>query len=113
MNRWPLNRGRGLVMLMALMLSLASAAGCQSYQEGSSRTVGEFTDDVGIQARVKLALLNDPEISGLRINTEVKRGVVSLYGRVASRALKQRALELASGVKGVQRVEDRLTVVDE
>ena len=113
MNRWPLNRGLGVSMLVALLLSLGAAAGCQSYQEGSSRTVGEFTDDVGIQARVKLALLNDPEISGLRINTEVKRGVVSLYGRVGSRALKQRALELASGVKGVRQVEDRLTIVEE
>jgi|TARA_Y100001933_G_scaffold264791_1_gene332657 hyperosmotically inducible protein len=113
MNRSPLNRGLGVALLAALLLSLVAAAGCQSYQEGSSRTVGEFTDDVGIQARVKLALLNDPEISGLRINTEVKRGVVSLYGRVGSRALQQRALDLAAGIKGVRGVEDRLTVVQE
>ena len=113
MNRSPLRRCLDMFLLGALLVSLGAAAGCQSYREGSARTVGEFTDDVGIQARVKLALLNDPEISGLRINTEVKRGVVSLYGRVGSQDLKQRALALAAGIKGVTRVEDRLTVVEE
>lgn len=102
-----------IAALGALLVVLGAGAGCQSYREGESRTVGEFTDDVAIQSRVKLALLNDQDIKGLRINTEVKRGVVSLYGRVGSHELKQRALQLAVGVKGVKRVEDRLSIVTE
>ena len=59
MNRSPLNRGLGVALLAALLLSLVAAAGCQSYQEGSSRTVGEFTDEfmdgwkVGLVGHVK------------------------------------------------------------
>jgi osmotically-inducible protein OsmY len=101
--------GLARLLLVAVLVS----AGCQGYRDGSSRTVGEFADDVGIQSRVKLALINDEEIKGLRINTEVKRGVVTLHGRVGSHAQKQRALDLAGSVKGVERVEDRLTVVTE
>jgi hyperosmotically inducible periplasmic protein len=99
------------IMAAVLVAALGLAAGCQSYREGSSRTVGEFTDDVGIQSRVKLALLNDPDIKGLVINTEVRRGVVTLHGRVTSHELREHAIALAGGVKGVRSVDDRLTVV--
>lgn len=93
-----------------LTVFLALLGSCQGYRNGSARTVGEFTDDVLIQSRVKMALINDEQIKGLRIDTEVNRGVVVLNGRVASPELKRRAVELASGIKGVERVEDRLTV---
>lgn len=96
-----------------LIFALVGSIGCQAYRDGATRTIGEFTDDVGIQSRVKLALLNDDDIKGLRINTEVKRGVVTLQGQVASHQLKRRAVSLAAGVKGVERVEDKLTVVTE
>ncbi|MDZ7669263.1 MAG: BON domain-containing protein [Gammaproteobacteria bacterium] len=97
--------------LLAVVMGLA--AGCQGYRDGSSRTVGEYTDDVGIQSRVKLALLNDSDIKGLVINTEVRKGVVTLHGRVNSHEQKEQAVALAAGVKGVRRVDDRLTVVTE
>lgn len=97
------------LILVPVLLALA-ATGCQSYRTGANRTVGEFTDDLVIQSRVKLALINDDDIKGLRIDTEVHRGVVTLQGRVASHELKQRAVELARSIKGVERVEDRLTV---
>jgi len=100
------------VLLFAVIAALA-LGGCQSYREGTSRTVGEFTDDVAIQSRVKFALLNDADVKGLQINTEVKKGVVTLHGRVGSHELKQRAIDLAGGVKGVAEVRDRLTVVTE
>lgn len=101
--------GTAMFFVVAAML----AAGCQGYRDGSMRTVGEFTDDVAIQSRIKLALINDDEIKGLQINTEVQRGVVTLYGRVGSQEQRQRAVAIASGIKGVERVEDRLTVVSE
>ncbi len=98
----------GLIAGVAVLL-----IGCQGYREGSPRTVGEFTDDVAIQSKVKMSLINDKEISGLRINTEVHKGVVTLYGRVASEALRDRAVAKAKAVKGVVKVEDRLTIVTE
>ena len=109
MNRFTIR----LTIAGLLLVSLAHASGCQSYRDGSNRTVGEFTDDVGIQSRVKLALLNDPDIKGLFINTEVDRGIVTLNGRVTSRELQQRALDIAAGIKGVERVQNKLTIVTE
>ncbi len=94
---------------MVLML----LAGCQSYRDGKSRTVGEFTDDVAISTAVKTRLLRDPEIKGFRVNVEVHKGVVTLYGRATSEAGRARTLALAEGVKGVKKVEDRLTIVTE
>jgi osmotically-inducible protein OsmY len=105
--------GRGALAIICLLLATVAMGGCQSYREGNSRTVGEVIDDAAIQSRVKLALLNDAEIKGLRVNTEVNRGVVILQGRVASREQKQRAVSLAAAVKGVVEVDDRLSIVTE
>lgn len=96
-----------------LLAALAVASGCQSYRTGEGRTAGEVTDDLAIQSQVKLGLLNDPDIKGLNVNTSVRRGVVTLSGRVGSHELKQRAVAIAGSAKGVQRVDDRLSVVTE
>ncbi len=101
------------VKLWLFPVALMLLAGCASYREGESRTVGEFTDDVAISAAVKTRLLRDPEIKGFRVNVEVNKGVVTLYGRATSEALRAHTLSLAKGVKGVVKVEDRLTIVTE
>lgn len=100
--------GAAVIFLIVIL-----SAGCASYKEGGSRTVGEFTDDVGIQAAVKTALIRDKEISGLAINVEVSRSVVSLYGRIPSDYARQKAVRIAEGVRGVVAVQDRLTLVEE
>lgn len=92
-------------------LCLALVAGCQSYRDGKSRTVGELTDDSAIQLKVKTQLMADKNVNGFRLNVEVKRGVVSLHGRVTSQGMRERALEIAGSIKGVASVEDRLEVV--
>ncbi len=93
-----------------ILLVIACLAGCAGYQDDSRRTIGEFTDDAGIQAGVKTALIRDPEVNGLAINVEVRRGIVSLFGRVPSDHARQKAVGVASRVRGVVRVEDRLTL---
>lgn len=93
------------------LLCLAFLAGCQSYRDGKSRTVGELTDDSAIQLKVKTQLMADKNVKGFRLNVEVKRGVVSLHGRVTSEPMRLRALEIAGAIKGVSSVEDRLEVV--
>ena len=97
---------------LSIVLALAFAlSGCQNYIDGSSRTFGQFTDDAGIQTAVKAKLVGDEEVKGMPINVEVNRSVVSLYGRVSSDYLRNKAVKLAGEVKGVARVEDRLTLV--
>lgn len=99
-----------LVTLTGLVLSLS--AGCASYQSGGNRTIGEFTDDLGIQSAVKTALIRDKEINGLAINVEVSRSVVSLYGRIPSEYARTKAIEITKKIRGVVQVQDRLTLVE-
>ncbi len=103
---------RGYIQIVALVVLCAVLPGCQSYREGGPRTIGEFTDDVAIQAGVKTALIRDKEIKGLRINVEVRRSVVSLYGSVPSDYAREKATRIAGKIRGVERVEDRLTLVE-
>ena len=97
-------------LLVVVLVGLALLSGCESYKSGKSRTVGEFTDDTAIQARVKSKLVRAEDVNGLRMNVEVKKGVVMLYGRVESENMRRRALEIAGSVKGVAVVEDRLRI---
>ena len=100
-------------VISACFVGLLLAAGCQSYKDGGSRTVGEFTDDVAIQTKVKTRLISDPDVKGWPMNVDVHKGVVTLYGRAGTEILRRKALAIAGGVKGVTRVEDRLTIVAE
>ena len=66
--------------------------------------------DAGITARVKTRLLADPAVSGLQIDVDTRDRIVTLTGAVNSDTEKARAVELASKIENVIRVEDRLTV---
>jgi len=86
--------------------------GCASYTEGGRRTVGEFTDDTAIQTSVKMRLVRDRIIKGLKIDTEVNRGVVTLRGTVPTEEVRREAVGIAERVKGVKRVDDQLYVIE-
>lgn len=64
----------------------------------------------GYGAQVKVKLLADPDVSGLRIDVDTRDRIVTLTGTVRTQAEKARALELAREVEGVTRVTDRLMV---
>ena len=74
------------------------------------RTIGELTDDRGIHAIVKVRLIKEADILARRINVDVHKGVVTLYGRVRSESERRRAKDVVVGVKGVSKGEDRLLV---
>lgn len=96
--------------LFSLLCGVALAAGCQSYRDGETRTVGELTDDSAIQVKVKTLLVRDKLLDGWRLDVDVDRGVVGLEGWVATEEMRLRALEIANSVKGVRSVKDRLEV---
>jgi len=68
------------------------------------------SDDTVITASVNAGLLKDPDLSALKIDVDTRAGVVSLYGPAPSAAAKDRADAIALAVKGVVRVDNRLTV---
>ena len=101
------------MVVIFFLFAFVNLSSCQNYMVGSeARTVGEYTDDVGIAAILKARLLQNEGIKGLQINVDVNRGVVSLYGYVRTEVERDAVLQLAASVRGVDSVEDRLVVVE-
>lgn len=98
---------RNLRSIMALWVLLGFLAGCQAT---TGRTAGENIDDTTLTTSVKTALAREKASSLTRIDVDSVRGVVSLNGVVPTAADKSRAVEVARGVNGVQKVVDNLQV---
>jgi hyperosmotically inducible protein len=74
------------------------------------KTIGETIDDATITARVKTALLNDPQVGGMKIDVDTTQGVVTMSGIVKSDAEASRAIQLARQASGVKDVKSTLQV---
>ena len=72
--------------------------------------VTEPLTDAAITAGVKAALLADPLASGLKINVDTDKAVVTLKGNVSSNDEKARAEEVAKNANGVSSVVNKLKV---
>jgi osmotically-inducible protein OsmY len=92
--------------LRILLLAAVSvfAVACAGTETRSS--TGEYIDDSVITAKVKTALLNSPEVSGLSIDVETYRGEVQLSGFVDTKAEREEAGKLAKAVPGVRSVKN-------
>jgi len=66
--------------------------------------------DAWITTRVKTKLAADPELNPFNIDVDTEDGVVTLSGRVATRAASAEAEKLARGTKGVVEVRNELQV---
>ena len=97
--------------LLTLLIGLMAA--CQTYDDPNRRTPGELTDDSAIYTAVKAKLIADPDIQGLKINVDVYQGTVTLSGRIPSEVLRNRALKIATEVRGVVKVHDSLALITE
>src|SRR5512145_2481388 len=62
-------------------------------------------EDAQTAARVKTALVNDPELGASAIEVRVEHGIVQLAGRVRTQTEADRAAAVAQSVPGVQGVE--------
>jgi osmotically-inducible protein OsmY len=72
--------------------------------------IGETLTDAMITTAVKAELAKDAELSALKINVATDNGRVSLQGTAPSEPARQHAMSLASAVKGVVSVDNRLIV---
>jgi hyperosmotically inducible protein len=89
--------------LVALLLLPLTFAAC-------GKTIGETIDDATITARVKTALLNDPQVGGMKIDVDTTQGVVTMSGIVKTNAEAERAIQLARQAPGVKDVKSTLQV---
>lgn len=92
-----------LILLAIATLSPLATAAC-------GKTVGETIDDATITTRVKTALLNDPDIAGLKIDVDTTLGVVTLSGVVKSKDEEAKAIAVARRIDGVKDVRSTLQV---
>jgi osmotically-inducible protein OsmY len=92
----------------SILLALALALTCLSACAGK-RPASQY-DDLTISARVKTALLNDPDVVAPRIDVETVKGVVTLSGRVASKQEEQKAIQVARSIAGVIDVKSTLQI---
>jgi osmotically-inducible protein OsmY len=101
---------RTLVRAITLTLTLATPATVMLTTAACGKSVGNTIDDATITARVKTALLNDPEVPGLRIDVDTYKGVVTLSGGVKSRSVEQRAIAIARKTPGVIDVKSTIQI---
>jgi hyperosmotically inducible protein len=92
---------------------LAAAAilgigGCTLFH-GPERTSG-YVDDAAITARVKQALVQDPNVKANEVDVHTVGGKVSLNGVVESLSMAQRAEQVAERTPGVRSVQNALQV---
>ncbi|ADJ66199.1 BON domain-containing protein [Herbaspirillum seropedicae] len=100
-------------LLAASLLVTAAAPAVQAADRAAPVTAqkaGAYIDDSVITAKVKAALVEDKQVSAMKINVTTKDGVVTLKGSVPSAELGQHALQLVAGIEGVRDVKSDLTV---
>src|SRR5436190_19271251 len=67
--------------------------------------------DSWITMKTKLALMTTEGVDTWDLNVDTVNGVVTLHGKVASDAAKQKAETVAQGIEGVKSVKDLLQIV--
>lgn len=73
-------------------------------------TVGNIVDDGIVTAKVKSALLADPDIKSFDIAIATRKGEVQLSGYVNNQAQINRAIDIARGVEGVQSINNEMSI---
>ena len=91
-----------LLLVMAIIAPLLLTA--------CGKTVGDTVDDATITTRVKTALLNDPDVGGLRIDVDTFKGLVTLSGSVKTAAERDKAIAIAKRIGGVTDVKSTLQI---
>ena len=71
---------------------------------------GRVATDSAITAKVKTALLREPELKSLDVSVETYKGEVMLSGFVKDQGQRTKAVKAASAVSGVAGVKDGLVV---
>jgi hyperosmotically inducible periplasmic protein len=102
-------------LALACIVSI-SIPGCNRQQDPAAAapktTVGTEIDDGVVTARVKSALLAEPDVKAFDIKVETRKGQVQLSGFVDTQARIDSAIALTRKVEGVNGVENGMTLKD-
>ena len=93
---------------MLSIVAVAGIIGCAS--TAKTEGTGEYVDDTVITAKVKAAILEEPNLKSTEINVETFKGTVQLSGFVNSQQSINVAMATARGVRGVTAVKNDMRV---
>jgi hyperosmotically inducible periplasmic protein len=82
----------------------------QAAGRSAADSTSNAVSDAAITAQVNAQLAKDPKLSAMAIDVDTAGGQVALHGTAPDASAKERATSLAQGVKGVQAVDNQLTV---
>lgn len=88
----------------------SSSSGQVNPGTSTKRTIGTAIDDGIITTKVKTSLMADPDIKGLDIIVETRKGEVLLSGFVDSQVQIQRAINIAQRIEGVKSVNNKMAL---
>jgi hyperosmotically inducible periplasmic protein len=94
-------------VMLACMLAFGMV-GCNVIRGQS--TAGEYVDDAAITTQIKAELLESKKVDGWDVNVDVLKGKVRLIGWASDAAERNKAGEIARGVKGVTSVDNQLKI---
>lgn len=109
-----LDRLHALGVALALSVVSTSIVVANPPSEGKTTAYEESAQpvtDSWITTKVKADLLADTVTKGLDINVSTVNGVVTLAGRLDSRAQVDKAIAIARGIKGVSNVDSKTLTV--
>ncbi len=105
---------RVVVVTAAAALVLAACSRSEQKEvrteaKQATNATANVVDNAALTTKVKAALIADEMVKGTQINVDSNGGIVKLTGTVDTPGQVARAVEVAKGVQGVQRVENNLT----
>jgi len=101
-----LNRTASAVFLAVTLMTMMGCAGT-----ATKESTGEYVDDAAITTKVKAAIFDRPTLKSLDIHVETVKGVVHLWGVIASRSAADEAGKVAHSISGVKSVKNDLRVM--
>jgi hyperosmotically inducible protein len=78
---------------------------------GAASNAGDAAYDAWITTKAKVQLMAEPGLSPFEVNVDTRDGIVSLFGRVSTQEVKNRATTQIRSLTGVKGVENDLQVV--
>jgi Predicted periplasmic or secreted lipoprotein len=104
-----MNRSIRIAAIVAgLAAVLPGVAACSSTP--TTESTGEYVDSAAITAKVKAAILKDPQLKVMQISVETFKDTVQLSGFVDSAATARHAAAVVRNVEGVKAVKNDLVV---
>jgi hyperosmotically inducible periplasmic protein len=101
-------------VLVVLAAGPAAAAPAERKDEpGIAAKAVRTIDDVAVTNAIRAEFARDKLVSAREISVETKEGIVTLTGKVRTKAEADRAVAIAKDRKNVIRVENRIEVTPE